>query len=71
MNLLWLLLIPVGLFTGCSIGVGFFKLSDYFDLTDHWWHFPLWMVVGICVIVPIIAGSIVLGLGLTFGAAVI
>jgi hypothetical protein len=64
MNLLWLLLIPAGLFTGCSIGIGFFKLSDYFDVLDEWWYFPLWMVVGLCVVAPIIFGSIAIAIAL-------
>ena len=39
-------------------------LSEYFDVDDEWWHFPLWMVVGLCVVVPIIFGSIAFAIAL-------
>lgn len=66
MNLLWLLLIPTGIFTACSLGVSFFRLSEHYGWEHQWWHFPAWMVFGMCVIVPVLAGSIMGGLFMAF-----
>lgn len=65
-NLLWLLLIPVGLFTTFAIA----RITVPWlvnEVNYEWWAFPAYMVLMLCVILPAAIASIAGPVFLAFG----